>query len=106
MPKLFSYVLTRILGGNDVTLFHTVVGCVVRAAPGVYVDCLDTRNEWLPAVIVTVDRDKVFIHYLDFSAKWDEWLTLPSSRIEPRSSRISSEQWDSSIRKAAPQTSN
>lgn len=48
-------------------------------------DALDTRKLWLEAEIIEVDhtKERVKIHYLKWSAKWDEWIGFDSNRLAP-----------------------
>lgn len=52
---------------------------------GQILDVLDTQNKWLEAEVKTVDETtrRVFVHYVNWSQKWDEWLPFTSVRIAP-----------------------
>jgi len=45
--------------------------------------CLDTENVWLRAQIQNIDERGAFIHYVNYSTKWDEWIKFESGRIAP-----------------------
>jgi hypothetical protein len=50
---------------------------------GQNVDVLDTVSNWLPSRIADVRPGEVFIHYIDWPSRWDEWLPCDSPRIQP-----------------------
>lgn len=45
-------------------------------------EALDFKNEWYPAKIVEIDyeENEVLIHFENFSRKYDEWISMNSSR--------------------------
>jgi len=46
-----------------------------------HIDCLDTVNHWLNAIIVNIRDDHLRVHYNGWAAKFDEWLPKNSDRI-------------------------
>lgn len=48
-------------------------------------EALDFKNEWYPAKIVEIDyeENEVLIHFENFSRKYDEWISMNSSRLRP-----------------------
>jgi len=57
-------------------------------APGTNLDCLDTEGMWLPAEVLQRDGDRVFIHYINWEAQWDEWIDKNSERLAPMGTRV------------------
>ena len=58
-----------------------------RFKPGQWVDLLDTANQWLEGQIIQVHTHvealpSVHVHYNGWPARWDEWLSTDSSRIQ------------------------
>jgi len=50
------------------------------------VDCKDTQFKWLPAVIKKVRTGDVYVHYVGYKERWDEWIPINSDRLaEPGS---------------------
>ncbi|XP_056633199.1 PHD finger protein 20 isoform X2 [Diorhabda sublineata] len=49
------------------------------------VEALDFNNEWFPAKIIEIDYDEneVLIHFENYSSKYDEWISMDSSRLRP-----------------------
>eukprot|EP00455_Lapot_gusevi_P003072 TRINITY_DN11266_c0_g2_i5.p1 TRINITY_DN11266_c0_g2~~TRINITY_DN11266_c0_g2_i5.p1 ORF type:complete len:529 (-),score=75.73 TRINITY_DN11266_c0_g2_i5:81-1667(-) len=43
---------------------------------GDYVDVADTVGRWLAAQVEKVRPGEIFVHYLDWDRKWDEWISL------------------------------
>lgn len=52
--------------------------------PGQRVDVRDTMGSWLPAVIYEADPDRVFVHYIGWVHRWNEWVHRASPRLAPR----------------------
>lgn len=54
------------------------------------VDVQDTVNYWCEAVIQELDftKDAVYVHYIFWTSRWDEWIPFQSPRIAPRGSKI------------------
>lgn len=51
---------------------------------GSYVDAMDSSQRWLAASIKEVDPAKgVFVQFDGWSNKWNEWLSMRSSRLAP-----------------------
>ncbi|KAF5288026.1 hypothetical protein FQA39_LY15555 [Lamprigera yunnana] len=48
-------------------------------------EALDFNQMWFPAHIVEVDyeENEVFIHFENYSSKYDEWISMNSSRLRP-----------------------
>ena len=44
---------------------------------------MDEQNTWLEARVIEINEQKVKVHYKGFVAKFDEWIELPSPRVEP-----------------------
>ena len=54
--------------------------------PGQTLDVLDEGIypvSWRPARILQVKSTEIFIHYLFWEKKWDEWIQIGSSRLAP-----------------------
>ncbi|CAH1985147.1 unnamed protein product [Acanthoscelides obtectus] len=49
------------------------------------IEALDFNQEWYPAKILEVDHqeNEVLIHFEKFSSKYDEWVSMSSSRLRP-----------------------
>src|SRR5665648_1140629 len=47
---------------------------VVEVLMGTHLDSLDTTGMWLEAEVVKVNVDSVYIHYIGYSPRWDEWI--------------------------------
>ena len=47
---------------------------------------IDLVNKVCPAVVDDVNEDgsKIYLHYLGWSKKWDEWVSVDSKRIQPK----------------------
>ncbi len=43
--------------------------------------CIDTENMPLPAVLEKFEDGKFFVHYINYSRRWDEWIEAGSPRI-------------------------
>lgn len=58
---------------------------VISFAINSRIEALDFNNEWFPARIVEVDyeENEVLIHFEKFSSKYDEWISMNSSRLRP-----------------------
>eukprot|EP01043_Picozoa_sp_COSAG02_P011867 COSAG02_NODE_444_length_22204_cov_21.041167_7_plen_1067_part_00 len=54
---------------------------------GDLVDARDGRNNWYESKIVAVKNDKVKIHFLGWSKKWDEWVDRGFDGIQPLGTR-------------------
>ncbi|CAH1176132.1 unnamed protein product [Phaedon cochleariae] len=65
------------LGGKSSTPINFVINTRIEA--------LDFNNDWFPAKIVEVDyeENEVLIHFEKFSSKYDEWISMNSSRLRP-----------------------
>mmetsp|Transcript_32971 Transcript_32971/g.57921 ORF Transcript_32971/g.57921 Transcript_32971/m.57921 type:complete len:316 (-) Transcript_32971:46-993(-) len=54
---------------------------------GQWVDVRDTVDQWLEAQILAVqstdEGQMVYIHYNGWPSRWDEWIQVNSSRIQP-----------------------
>jgi hypothetical protein len=52
---------------------------------GQWIDVKDTVAQWLEASVLEVDqqRERMFVHYNGWPARWDEWLPFLSPRIAP-----------------------
>ena len=52
---------------------------------GQWVDVKDTVDQWLDAQVMDVkpDNSEVFIHYIGWAERWDEWIPMNSPRIMP-----------------------
>mmetsp|Transcript_4866 Transcript_4866/g.7930 ORF Transcript_4866/g.7930 Transcript_4866/m.7930 type:complete len:776 (+) Transcript_4866:321-2648(+) len=50
---------------------------------GDLVDAKDTMKKWYEAEVIECrsEDNTVFVHYVGFSKKWDEWLNINSSRL-------------------------
>lgn len=53
--------------------------------PGQFIDVRDHVGKWIGAKILKVDSDasdthpkRVFVHYIDWDSKWDEWIDVRS----------------------------
>jgi hypothetical protein len=57
---------------------------------GQMLEIRDTADQWLPAEVLTVENSKVYVHFINWSAKWDCWLdcVAESQRIRPLGSDI------------------
>mmetsp|Transcript_40591 Transcript_40591/g.79053 ORF Transcript_40591/g.79053 Transcript_40591/m.79053 type:complete len:87 (+) Transcript_40591:1124-1384(+) len=45
------------------------------------VDCEDTVGKWLPAVIKKVRTSDVYVHFVGYDVRWDEWIPVDSDRL-------------------------
>ncbi|CAM9805931.1 unnamed protein product [Chrysoparadoxa australica] len=67
-------------------------GSLVRK--GSRVDCKDARGLWTPAVVNDIDGTKVFIHYMGWNSRWDEWIDMAvDDRVAAEGSMASPEAW-------------
>jgi len=46
-----------------------------------HIDCLDTVNHWLNAIIINIRDNQIRVHYNGWAAKYDEWIHMNSPRI-------------------------
>ena len=60
--------------------------------PGQWVDVLDTKKQWLCAQVASVMGRVVKVSYSGWDAKWDEWLSMESTRIRQLGSKTSQKQ--------------
>jgi len=69
------------------TLLSPVVQDFRDFQVGDVVDAKDTVNKWYEAEVVQVDHEKkqVFIHYINWPARWDRWLPMDSADIDQQS---------------------
>ncbi|XP_018332733.1 PHD finger protein 20 [Agrilus planipennis] len=53
--------------------------------PNMHIEALDFNEVWYPAQIVEVDYEEseVLIHFEKYSSKYDEWISMNSSRLRP-----------------------
>lgn len=51
---------------------------------GQYIEVLDTVNKWLPASVLRVSGFRIFVHYENWSSRWDEWLDVKRDRARLR----------------------
>lgn len=56
---------------------------LLNLSVGDQIDCLDTVKKWCTAQIIGRSGDQVQIHYTEWTSKWDEWLSMTSSRLQP-----------------------
>jgi len=61
--------------------------------PGHRVDALDTASQWLVAEVLRREGQRVFLHYVGWGERWDEWIEMGSERMLPVGTR--SRQWGS-----------
>lgn len=47
-----------------------------------HIDCLDTVNHWLNAVVTSVRDNMIRVHYNGWHAKYDEWIDMNSHRVQ------------------------
>jgi hypothetical protein len=66
-----------------------------RFVVGQWVDVLDTVDQWLEASVLQVSADggDVYVHYHGWPARWDEWISAASPRIQPFRTRTSHSAW-------------
>jgi len=57
---------------------------------GDQVDCRDTEEKWLAAIVRQVRNDEIFVHYIGFDRKWDEWININSERLAKSGTKASS----------------
>ena len=50
---------------------------------GSQLDVLDTEQKWRLAEVQAANNLQVFVHYLGWGAKWDEWIDRDSGRLLP-----------------------
>ena len=55
----------------------------ITLSVGSIVDVKDRTSIWLNGVVRDVDHDAVYIHYLGWTKKYDEWIELDSQRLAP-----------------------
>jgi len=41
---------------------------------GSYIDVQDSSGVWLEGKIKNIDSERIFVHYLGWETKWDEWI--------------------------------
>ena len=56
----------------------------VTLAVGSFVDVKDRTCVWLNGVVRDVAEDAIYIHYLGWNKKYDEWIELDSQRLAPK----------------------
>ncbi len=47
-------------------------------------DCADHRKIYFESLIRDVKEDKLLVHFINWSTKWDEWIPKNSDRLAPR----------------------
>ena len=45
------------------------------------IDCLDACGKWLHAKVLDISNESLRVTYINFSAKFDEWVPISSNRI-------------------------
>src|SRR5665648_1024769 len=58
--------------------------CILEIVAGMHLDFLDTEKMWLEAGVVEVHMHCAFIHYIGYSARWNEWVDLDSQSQRSR----------------------
>jgi len=54
---------------------------------GDLLDAKDTDKTWLEAEVKDVKGDSIFVHYVGWDSKWDEWIQKRSERLDKHLSR-------------------
>jgi hypothetical protein len=65
--------------------------CEFQFKVGDLIDCKDPFRKWYLAEVLKVSPDvsKVFVHYLTWSSRWDEWIDISDDKISRIYSRES-----------------
>jgi hypothetical protein len=51
---------------------------------GMLLDVLDTKGKWYLSEVLAVTKSMVYVHYLGWAQRWDEWLPMDNhARIQP-----------------------
>lgn len=56
----------------------------VTLSVGSFLDVKDRTCVWLNGVVRDVADDAIYIHYLGWNKKYDEWIELDSQRLAPK----------------------
>ena len=56
---------------------------------GSSIDCYDTDQVWRMAEVTRETAEAVFVHYIGWTSKWDEWIARTNPRIQPPRSHAS-----------------
>ena len=49
---------------------------------GQWLDVKDTVGQWLEGQVIQVEGDSVFVHYIGWPERWDEWIHTESERLQ------------------------
>jgi hypothetical protein len=45
--------------------------------------CLDSERDWLLAQVIEVKTNQWKIHYVQYTSRWDEWVSVDSRKLRP-----------------------
>lgn len=85
LSLLFSILTLHPIRSSSVfdSLSHLILVFPFSCA-GHHLDCLDTDFKWRLAQVTRATPDQIFVHYIGWKNKWDEWIPRTGSRkIKP-----------------------
>eukprot|EP01084_Bolivina_argentea_P134395 237068_1 len=50
---------------------------------GAIVDAMDQQNRWYQAIVINKCFERIYLHFIGWSSKWNEWVSN-TSRLSPR----------------------
>ena len=51
---------------------------------GTIIEVLDSVGHWEPASIIRISGQSIYVHYVNWSSKWDEWLNVDADKYKLR----------------------
>jgi len=85
-PALSPHALhTPAAGGPASSPLPKTFGYELRV--GDLADVLDTSSKWVLSEILQADQHRVYVHYIGWGKKWDEWIERNSDRLQPPRTR-------------------
>lgn len=64
---------------------------------GVFCDARDKVGKWCESVVIDIDDQRLLIHYLGWSHKWDTWYNRDTKDLAPLGTYIQTKLWELDI---------
>jgi len=56
----------------------------LKYVKGATLACKDTCGKWIDAEVRDTKENEIFVHYVNYDDRWDEWISTSSQRLRPR----------------------
>lgn len=84
-------ILEPYLSTDAISVVTSFLAPTERFEKGQLVDCQDSFSQWYVAMVNEirtfvedqVETQKIYVHFIGWPRKWDEWISADSKRIEP-----------------------